>query len=56
MTGSTEANCTRVTSRLGGLLTAVTIRDIEIEKLALYIAAEQASGAVVTTERGVWIE
>ena len=49
-------NCTRVTSIFYGALTAVTIRDYEIEKLEPYIAEERARGATVTTERGVWIE
>ena len=56
MNDSTETNCTRVTVRQYGSESCVTIRDHEIEKLAIYIAQHEAVDAIITTERGVWIE
>lgn len=49
-------NCTRVTSILHGSRAGATFRDHKAEKLAKYIAHEEASGATVTVERGVWID
>lgn len=51
-----ESNCTRVTSNFHGAIKSVTIRDEEIEKLEPYIELEKSTGAIVTTERGVWID
>ena len=51
-----ENNCTRITSNFHGAITSVTIRDDEIEKLEPYIELEKSTGAIVTTERGVWID
>ena len=50
-----ENNCTRITSNLHGAITSVTIRGDEIEKLESYIELEKSTGAIVTVERGVWI-
>ena len=50
-----ENNCTRITSNLHGAITSVTKRDDEIEKLESYIELEKSTGAIVTIERGVWI-
>ncbi|MBS1196498.1 MAG: hypothetical protein H6R18_283 [Proteobacteria bacterium] len=50
-----KTDCTHVTSNLYGSKTHVTFRDHEAEKLADYIAQEEARGALVSTERGVWI-
>ena len=56
MNDLTETNCTRVTVRQYGSESSVTIRDHEIEKLAIYIAQHEAVDAIITTERGQWIE
>ena len=56
MIDSKENNCTRVTSNFHGAIKSVTIRDDEIEKLEPYIELEKSTGAIVTTERGVWID
>ena len=51
-----ENNCTRITSNFHGAIKSVTIRDEEIEKLEPYIESEKSTGAIVTTDRGVWID
>ena len=51
---SSETNCTHVMVYLHGR-SGATIRDHEIEKLAGYVAYYRERGAIVTTERGVWI-
>ncbi len=48
-------NGTRVTSYFNGAIKSVTMRDDEIEKLEPYVELEESTGAIVTIERGVWI-
>ncbi len=50
------SNCTCVTALRGGLSTEITFRDHESEEMKAFIEHEQADGATITTERGVWID
>ena len=50
------SNCTRVTAAHVGMKGYVTFRDHESAGLKEYVEYEQAQGATITMERGVWTE